>query len=496
MKVNNLLTVLCTLMIISNINLLHAQSGKMITNTAPEFLQGNAQGEIVATEVPTVDFGTVVLISVTGDYTHWSNVVLGPDGRYYFGVGDHSVHVMLIAYDPVSKTDEICIDSRNVDGLEDCKWHGRPDINPETGDMYLLGFCNGDLVHYNIYSKEVVFHGKLVNSYSGFEEHTWDWQRNLLYGVAGSGELLVYDTEGDSVIYYGIPTTGKLWEQRSRLLDRETGILYGSDFDGDLMQYNPADHSFTKLNSFLDASLRSWTNSKDGNGAFWVCDRGGDMYKFFPEQDKVELMGDNIFGGVYVTFIEKSPGGRYLYYSSAHRGDVVVQYDMKTNQKKIIAFLDAFYIKNHGYLISGFFGGALSADGSSLFLVCNGNNDQRSLPAMFHVHIPASERMDDNFTDVNKQDDDLMPSGLKLSQNYPNPFNPQTTIKYNLNKSNTISLKIYNLSGQEIETLVNRFQTIGEHEITWQPKGLPSGIYFFRLESGKYSETKKLILQK
>ena len=115
---------------------------------------------------------------------------------------------------------------------------------------------------------------------------------------------------------------------------------------------------------------------------------------------------------------------------------------------------------------------------------------------MFHVHIPASERMDDNFTDVNKQDDDLMPSGLKLSQNYPNPFNPQTTIKYNLNKSNTISLKIYNLSGQEIETLVNRFQTIGEHEITWQPKGLPSGIYFFRLESGKYSETKKLILQK
>jgi hypothetical protein len=83
-----------------------------------------------------------------------------------------------------------------------------------------------------------------------------------------------------------------------------------------------------------------------------------------------------------------------------------------------------------------------------------------------------------------------------LKQNYPNPFNSSTTIKYHSNEPSNVVLKIYNLSGQEIERLVREFQTEGEHEITWQPKGLPSGVYFYRLQVGKFSETKKLILQK
>ncbi len=96
------------------------------------------------------------------------------------------------------------------------------------------------------------------------------------------------------------------------------------------------------------------------------------------------------------------------------------------------------------------------------------------------------------------------PEAFVLYQNYPNPFNPTTTIKYNLTKPNTITLKIFNLSGQEIETLVKGFQSVGEHQINWQPKGLSSGIYFYRLEAGdpsagsgqRFSETKKLILTK
>lgn len=82
------------------------------------------------------------------------------------------------------------------------------------------------------------------------------------------------------------------------------------------------------------------------------------------------------------------------------------------------------------------------------------------------------------------------------SINYPNPFNQLTTIKYHLTKSNKVTIKICNLTGQEIETLVNRYQTAGEYELKWIADGLPSGIYFYRLQSGEYSETKKLILQK
>lgn len=84
----------------------------------------------------------------------------------------------------------------------------------------------------------------------------------------------------------------------------------------------------------------------------------------------------------------------------------------------------------------------------------------------------------------------------QLEQNYPNPFNPETRIKYNLPKSERAIVKIYNLNGKELETLVDAVQTAGEHEVTWRPQDLPSGIYFYRLQAGDFSKTKKLIFQK
>lgn len=99
-------------------------------------------------------------------------------------------------------------------------------------------------------------------------------------------------------------------------------------------------------------------------------------------------------------------------------------------------------------------------------------------------------------THIEQSDAHSIPENFALYQNHPNPFNPSTRIKYNLPKSSKLTLKIYNLAGQEIETLVNEFQIAGEHEIVWQPSGLPSGLYFYKIHAGDFSETKKLILQK
>ncbi len=90
----------------------------------------------------------------------------------------------------------------------------------------------------------------------------------------------------------------------------------------------------------------------------------------------------------------------------------------------------------------------------------------------------------------------VLQEGLQLKQNYPNPFSPSTTIEYVLPKSGYITLKIFNLAGQEIETLVDEFKTEGKHQLEWQPKGLPSGLYFYKLQAGEFSVTKKLLLQK
>ncbi len=89
-----------------------------------------------------------------------------------------------------------------------------------------------------------------------------------------------------------------------------------------------------------------------------------------------------------------------------------------------------------------------------------------------------------------------IPLKFTLYQNYPNPFNPATIIKYRLAKANKVTLKIFNLCGQEEETLVDDFQSAGEHTLYWQPKNLTSGLYFYRLYAGEFSATKKLILLK
>ncbi|MBN2000942.1 T9SS type A sorting domain-containing protein [candidate division KSB1 bacterium] len=88
------------------------------------------------------------------------------------------------------------------------------------------------------------------------------------------------------------------------------------------------------------------------------------------------------------------------------------------------------------------------------------------------------------------------PQDYVLHQNYPNPFNPSTTIKYKLPRSGHVRLIIYNLSGQKVETLVNKFQSTGEYVVTWQPIGLSNGIFLFRLQAGEFSKTRKLIYQK
>ncbi len=88
------------------------------------------------------------------------------------------------------------------------------------------------------------------------------------------------------------------------------------------------------------------------------------------------------------------------------------------------------------------------------------------------------------------------PGAYWLAQNYPNPFNPSTTIRYTLAQAGQVSLKIFDLAGQEIATLVEGKQSAGEHHVQWQAEGAPSGVYFYRLQAGEKVETRKMILMR
>jgi len=87
-------------------------------------------------------------------------------------------------------------------------------------------------------------------------------------------------------------------------------------------------------------------------------------------------------------------------------------------------------------------------------------------------------------------------NSFHLSQNYPNPFNPITTIRYQLPVSGNVILKLYDVLGKEIATLVNEEKSVGLHEITFYAGNLPSGAYFYQLRTEEFVETKKMILMK
>lgn len=87
-------------------------------------------------------------------------------------------------------------------------------------------------------------------------------------------------------------------------------------------------------------------------------------------------------------------------------------------------------------------------------------------------------------------------NGFNLLQNYPNPFNSTTNIKYTISQAVRVTLKIYDLMGKEVVTLLDRFQNAGSYDVIFQAKDLASGIYFYTLTSGNFISTKKLILLK
>lgn len=94
-----------------------------------------------------------------------------------------------------------------------------------------------------------------------------------------------------------------------------------------------------------------------------------------------------------------------------------------------------------------------------------------------------------------EQDKNLAtPEGFRLYQNYPNPFNPTTIINYELGAKNHVSLKMYDVLGREVATLVNGAKEAGRHEVLFDASRLPSGMYFCRMKAGAFTETKKLTL--
>jgi photosystem II stability/assembly factor-like uncharacterized protein len=99
------------------------------------------------------------------------------------------------------------------------------------------------------------------------------------------------------------------------------------------------------------------------------------------------------------------------------------------------------------------------------------------------------------FTGINNNNNNI-PVEYSLEQNYPNPFNPTTVIKYALPRSSNVSLKIYDMLGNEVKTVVNEFKTAGTYSVNFDASSLSSGVYFYKIVAGDFTDAKKMTLVK
>jgi len=124
------------------------------------------------------------------------------------------------------------------------------------------------------------------------------------------------------------------------------------------------------------------------------------------------------------------------------------------------------------------------------------DGDPRPNPIDNFVDMGAQESPYPQVLDLIEENYDNLPNVFSLKQNYPNPFNPRTNIQFSIPKAEYVTLIIYNLLGQEVNTLVSEKLTPGEYKYTWDASQLASGVYIYKLEAGNFTNTKKLILLK
>ena len=127
-------------------------------------------------------------------------------------------------------------------------------------------------------------------------------------------------------------------------------------------------------------------------------------------------------------------------------------------------------------------------------------DDKSFTPSILSPNMVTSRICSGTADNMQGMEEDNINAGevtdFKLDQNYPNPFNPSTSIKFDIPVSGFVSIKVFDVSGKEVYSIVNEVRSAGRHEVTFNASGLSSGVYYYRIASGNFNDIKKMILVK
>ncbi|MGA8264581.1 MAG: T9SS type A sorting domain-containing protein [Ignavibacteriaceae bacterium] len=259
-------------------------------------------------------------------------------------------------------------------------------------------------------------------------------------------------------------------------------------------------HSIIIYKNFIfAASLSDGTFISQDNGLTWINIIIKNVDPFLPEMS-APIYSITAFAGPYFNYlIAGSIGGIYYmdYLPSSFEGDIALaKWD-----RPVLCFAnrnDTLFTVQYGYFFKLFYRFITGLTHESLNIPFFGYKAVYSL-ALNNGYIFAGTdngiwRLSYPVAITGVESSREAPAGFELEQNYPNPFNPTTTISYQLQTVSNVKLIVYDVLGRPVATMVNERQTAGRHLAKFDAGGLPSGVYFYRLQAGSLVRTKKMIL--
>lgn len=485
----------------------------------------------------------------------WYGVGQSPDGMVYVAASDHRTNSALYQFDPKTKQLKFCGDAvsasqtaNNLEPGEDFeKFHCRP--------VYLDGRV---YVASNEYS---VFDDGYLNT-RGFHWYAYDVATDTFVDVSAmevngvatehaQAIQILADTARKKIYAMGIPTahiyeldvnTGltkdygrppfdfpddypamttypwigsddRLYFNLDNIsldtsynhiyyLDPDSGYGVMPDWRVTIGRWNPA--AYNETGTPWRLKIGAWSKNKE---RCYIATNFGDIHMYDATLHTWDYLGtlnwgdnwDYISYQMYTRTMHLNDDESKLYFVNDRRnttpGYFILEFDLATRQSSILASLRKLDYEFDGRTVHG--GNDIWDDEGYFYFVSFGNDKNAMLSRFNPEKYKQVTSIENKFTSTEV-------TTYQLYQNHPNPFYSETTINYYLPYSSNVLMKIYNLSGKEVETLINGIRTAGAHSINWCPKGSPAGIYYCRLQVGDassnpgelFSETKKLILQK
>jgi hypothetical protein len=332
-------------------------------------------------------------------------------------------------------------------------------------------------------------------------------------------------TSDSAYIYASYSDDGGLtWAQNQRMSNQKMKINCSTCGGGGTPRYQG---DYDAMISYNNQALAMWTDFRAGNfgsyvgyfpdfamtppsGSITVDFPDGNIINTFPGSTdlRIQTAGDVTLGSYTITVQGTGPGGLPPIHRRTITLDVIVPVELMSfsaatdKNDVVLSWNTATETNNRGFEIQrknevgshsvGFVDGKGTTTEQHSYLF----RDKNLLSGSYTYRLKQID-FDGSFSYSDEVEIEIdQPNVFYLGQNYPNPFNPSTNIKYSVPADGNVTLKVYDILGKEVITLVDEFKQAGTFDVTFDGSSLSSGVYYYRLTSAEMTTTKKLMLTK